>query len=43
MMRFSILLPLLATAELGVGDAEAFDEDAVVVGLVDFASSACAE
>jgi hypothetical protein len=39
-MRFSILLPF---AELGVGDAEAFDEDAVVVGLVDFASSARAE
>lgn len=36
-MRFSILLPLLATTELAAG------EDAVVVGLVDFASSACAE
>lgn len=36
-MRFSILLPLLATAELGA------DEDAAVVGLVLFASSACAE
>jgi hypothetical protein len=42
-MRFSILLPLLVTAELGVGDAEPFDEDAVVAGFVDFASSARAE
>jgi hypothetical protein len=42
-MRFSILLPLLATAELVVGEAEPFDEDAAVVGFVDFASSAWAE
>lgn len=43
-MRFSILLPLLATAEFGAGEeVELVDEDAVVVGLVDFASSARAE